>query len=98
MSKQYRVASKRVDCKPKYKRYDRLADALRRMELYGPEPWKAYNADPTDLACCSGDMCGCNGRTHRQVSEERRASLPVLEWVRLESREVGAWQEEPSNA
>ena len=58
------------------------------LTILGPEPWKAFNQDPDDGICCSGDMCGCGGVTVREHWEEKREEMPRLEFVRLEFRSV----------
>lgn len=90
MSLEYRVVSKRECCSPKVRYYRTRAGAERRMLLYGPEPWKAFDPEggPDDLDCCSGVECGCGGMTNRERSEELRARLPRLEWAQLTAREV----------
>ena len=69
------------------------AKAERFLKLFGPEPWTAYGSkDGNELACCSGHECGCGGMTFRERSEYQFAEMPALEYVRLEAREVGAWE------
>jgi hypothetical protein len=63
------------------------------MVLLGPEPWLAFGKDPDALYCCSGDECGCGGLTVREQSDDERAKIPALEYVRLQERAVGEWQE-----
>lgn len=90
---EFRVVWEREGQHRKVRRYARREAAQRFMLLFGPEPWKAYAPipDPDRFACCSGYECGCGGLTYRQQSEEKRASLPALKFMRLEVRAVGTW-------
>ena len=98
MAKQYRVVSKRTGCRTKAVEYARRSSALRRMTLFGPEPWKAWGQEPDELMCCPGNMCGCGGVTNREQHEAIRENMPRLEWIRLEVREVGPWEVDPEPA
>jgi hypothetical protein len=64
------------------------------MTLLGPEPWKAFGKSPDEPFCCriANVECSCEGKTFREHSDEERAAMPALEYVRLESREVGPWR------
>lgn len=99
MSIEYRVVWKRDGCDRKTKRYVSKARAERFMALLGPDPFtagKAYghwppDAELDDIACCSGHECACGGLTIREHLAEERKDMPMLEWCRLETREVGKW-------
>ena len=89
----YRVVSKREGSRPKVCVYATLAAAQKRLVLLGPEPWKAYGKGPDDLKCCAGGYeCNCGGRTEREVTDDMRAEMPPLEWVRIDVREVTPWR------
>jgi hypothetical protein len=90
---EYRVVWKREGCHRKERRFARVATAERFLLLFGPEPWTAYGAEPGRPYCCSGYECGCGGLTERQRTAEERAKMPPLEYVRMESRLVGLWEE-----
>ena len=92
MALEYRVVWKREDGKKKTKRYATLKGAKRWMTLLGDEPWKAYANNPDDKYCCDGDLCGCGGITWKQHFEFHRQSLPKIEYIRLEQRDVGEWK------
>lgn len=102
LAREYRVTWKRRGLLPKRKRYATLAAARRFLRLFGPEPWTVFalgrGGVPKDgdaLACCRGteeEQCNCGGRTLRQQAEHDRKQMPPLEWVRLQSRPVGAWE------
>ena len=89
---EYRVVWKRVGQEPKRKRYvnKKRADGFAAI-LTDKEPWKRYKRDPDAFYCCSGYECGCGGKTVRQSFEEQFDGMPEIEYVRIESREVGPW-------
>jgi len=88
---QYRVVWKREGLRPKRRVFARRGTADKFLLLFGPEPWRYLGKEPDEYVCCSGYQCGCGGETHRKHDEAVRATLPKLEWVRVESRPVGAW-------
>lgn len=85
MARQYRVVSKREGVRPIVKVFATLRGARHRLTLLGPEPWLAYRRTADDI-CRPED-----GLTEREYTAEIRADMPALEYVRLESREVGEW-------
>lgn len=99
---EYRVVWRRVGelsaaRRTKRRTFKTRFGAERFLKLFGPEPWMAYlrpGEKPDDWRCCSGSECGCRGETIRGYHEATRASLPPLERVWLEAREVGKWEEE----
>lgn len=98
MSAEYRVVYQREGHRRKAKRYATLRGAERLLAiLTSDEPWRAWdpNAGPDDLVCCRGHMCGCGGETQRERSDRERATIPALEFVRIESRSVGEWAPVP---
>ena len=92
MSMEYRVVWKRAGCVVKRKRYRYRKNAEKWITLLGPEPWTTYGRAPDDLQCCNGRECACGGVTVREHSDEIRATLPAIEWIRLDSRPVGQWE------
>lgn len=93
---EYRVIWKREGMRVKRKRYANRVMAERFLKILGPEPWTAFQSrwnrkGPDDLLCCDGHECGCGGVTVRQHHEEARKTIPPIEWVRIEQREVGKW-------
>lgn len=92
--REFRVTVQRAGCAPKVKRLRSRRGLRRYLTLLGPRPWEAFGKTPEAYACCSGWECGCGGRTMREDAETRRANLPALESVRVESREVtrAPWQ------
>lgn len=98
MKVEYRVIWKREGCRAKSRRSQGLASAERRVGLLtSAEPWKflrdTKGKGPDAPYCCPGTSyeCGCGGITVREWCDEQRRDLPALEYVRIESREVGAW-------
>jgi hypothetical protein len=92
MATEYRVKWKREGLSPKRVKYTSLKAAERRLALLtSAEPWLALGLDPTAYQCCSGYMCGCEGRTVREHSEARRAEMPPIEYAVIECRPVGGW-------
>ena len=91
MKKEYRVVWQREGERRKTKRFSRLKIAERFVSLFGPEPWKAWGKTPDAFDCCDGRGCSCSGLTVKERSDERRAQMPKLEWIRIESRDVGEW-------
>lgn len=94
ITEEYRVVWQRAGCRRKTKSFVRRAMAERFLRWFGPEPWTVHSKDPDEMYCCDGYQCSCGGLTVREQHEQYRASLPALEWVRLERREVGAWAED----
>lgn len=92
MKYEYRVTWQREGCRKRVKRCALESTAERFMKLLGPEPWMAYDQDPDELDCCNGYMCGCQGRTVREVSDFRRKEMPRLEFARIERRAVDEWE------
>lgn len=91
--RQFRLRWKRVGCPEKRKLYWSERAAQRRIDLMGPEPWKALGKDPDDRMCCDGHMCGCGGQTWREHLLDR-GDMPPLEYTMIESRKVtqGDWE------
>lgn len=81
----YRVAWKREGIRPKYRRFEKKDATLRFVALLGPEPWKAHGRDP--------DKTDYYGQSVREEYLDRRSSMPPIEWVRIERRPVGQWEE-----
>jgi len=90
--RQFRLRWKRVGCKEKRKLFWSERAAQRRIDLMGPEPWKALGKAPDDRMCCNGYMCVCGGQTWREHLLDR-GDMPPLEYTIIESREVtlGKW-------
>lgn len=97
-SDEFRVVWKRAGCRRKERRFATPAAAERYVLLFGPEPWKAYGADPDQrpTRCLCPYECECESRTERERTEDERAKMPPLEYVRLERRPVGAWAQHVS--
>jgi len=97
--RQFRLRWKRVGCPEKRKLYWSERAAQRRIDLMGPEPWKALGKDPDARMCCSGQECGCSGDTWREHLLGQRGDMPPLEYTRIESREVtqGEWTPNVTN-
>ena len=96
--RQFRLRWKRVGYPEKRKTYWSERAAQRRIDLMGPEPWKALGKDPDDYWCCPGTpihQCGCDGITVRERLLDR-GDMPTLEYTRIESREVtlGEWEKQ----
>lgn len=91
---EYRVKWKREGLKAKIKVFQTRAAAERRLTLLGPEPWKAMGREPESKWCCSGYQCACGGVTVREESENTRKTMPRLEYVQLEKRQVQMWQKD----
>ena len=92
--REYRVAWRRKGFRrTKYRTYKSEAAAKRFMLLFGAEPW-LYNPKkgPEATWCCDGYECGCGGGTVREYHAKMREEVPALEFLRLESRPVGAWR------
>jgi hypothetical protein len=91
---QYRMLSTRACGTVSERRYFSRAAVERRLRLLtSDEPWRVYDdRDGDELACCKGepwrDGCGCGGHTLREIAEAKRASLPPLVSVRVETRQV----------
>jgi len=92
MATEYRVVWKRKDRKRQAKRYVSRKLAEKFMLIFGPEPWRAWapNKGPDSLVCCRGHECGCGGLTFRE--QEAAKEIPPLEYVYMEQREVGKWE------
>ena len=88
---EFRVTWKRAGCRAKSRVYSRKSSAERFIYLFGEEPWRYYGGNPDALQCCSGYECACRGLTVRQAAAEDRARMPPLEYIRLETRQVGEW-------
>ncbi len=93
MKSEFRVIWKREGLRPKRKIFVRRASAEKYLLLFGPEPWTYLGKDPDERLCCDGYQCGCGGETYRQNDERQRAEMPKLEWIRVETREVGEWKQ-----
>jgi len=92
---EYRIIWKRKGYKKKFRRYATLAGARRYSILLGPEPWKYYTGDNADnYVCCSGFECNCSGETYRQLSEVMKEKLPPIEFMLIERRKIGEWEDE----
>jgi hypothetical protein len=52
---------------------------------------EATGRDPDAYACCSGDMCGCGGKTNADLWAETAERIPPLKLARIEVRNVGPW-------
>ncbi len=91
MTTEYQVFWKRGGLRPKSKTFKTRKGADAYLELFGPEPWKALGLDPDALVCCTGQMCGCGGITHRQQSDARRDSMPKLEFIGVRVRACNPW-------
>jgi hypothetical protein len=97
---EYRVVWKRRGMPRKSKRFQTLKAAERRVLLLGPEPWRAFEALPDDLHCCSGHECACGGETWRehllgQRTEPRGPDddgMPAIEYIHIEKRPLGKWE------
>jgi hypothetical protein len=95
----------REGCGVKIRRYFSRAAVERRLRLMtSDEPWRVYDdRDGDALACCKGeswrDGCGCGGHTLREIAEAKRASLPPLVSVRVETRQVitSVWTDAPED-
>ena len=96
MKYEYRVRWKREGNREKQRRYARQSMADRFVGLFGPEPWTVYAPGDTgdDYVCCPPGArdCACDGLTHKQKTDEDRATMPALEYVKIERREVGEWK------
>ena len=88
---EYSVTSQREGGRLKRKVYSTKRGAMRRLSMFGPEPWTSIGRDPADLWCCDGSQCYCGGMTVAMKMLDDRATMPKLEFVRLEQREVGEW-------
>lgn len=76
----------------KQRRFAQKKYAIRWLQLLtNPEPWLAFDLDPDDYACCSGNECGCGGATNRETFSKRREGLPKVITYGVEEREVGKW-------
>jgi hypothetical protein len=91
--KEYRIVYKRHELKPKRKLYKSLRGVRRFLLLLGDEPWKAFGRDPDEFYCCDGHYCRCGGKTVREDVMDRYKEIPLLEWVKIEEREVGEFKE-----
>jgi hypothetical protein len=90
---QYRMLIAREDCEVRERRYFSRAAVERRIQLMtSAEPWRVYrDCDGDEYACCDGSPwreCGCGGYTVREVAEAKRADLPPLVSVRVQTRQV----------
>ena len=94
---EFRVVWKREGLRPKKRVYVQRTRAEKFLQLFGPEPWTYLGHQPDDLVCCSGRECGCGGLTYAEYDRSKRAELPKLEWIRVETREVGAWHGAPAS-
>lgn len=95
IKKEYRVVWQREGSKRRTRRYSTLKFAERFVGMFGPEPWKAWGKKAGDHYCCKGyeNECGCGGLTVKEQSDLRRAEMPKLEWIRIESRQIGEWEQ-----
>lgn len=94
---EYRVVWQREGLTPKSRLYKTLKGAEKRKALLLdpiPEIAKAHFTfqDLDGHYCCSGRECGCGGSTLREMLEYQSKDIPALQWVRIESREVGEWE------
>ncbi len=97
MGREYRIVWKRVGLDAKRKRVVHRKTAEKFAALLGDrEPWKRLGQDPEKLACCDGYECGCGGLTVRESFAQQFGDMPDLEFVRIESREIGEWEPHPS--
>lgn len=100
MSVEHRVVWKREGLRRKAKRFVRRRNADYFVELLtSTEPWKHIadykDVDPDDYVCCAGtsrDECACGGETIREHFGRLRGNMPSIEYVRIETREVGPWR------
>ena len=78
----------------KSRTFGSMKTAQRRIDLLGPEPWKAFGREPGDFDCCSGRECACGGLTVQQVSDDRRKTLPPIGEIKVTRRTVtrGPWE------
>lgn len=78
---EWRVLSQRVGNPVTEKRYRSMKSVMKRIGLLtSPEPWRFYETFQSGDERVDDDV--------RRESEERRAALPALESVRVESRQV----------
>jgi hypothetical protein len=95
MATEYSVIYRRKGMHSKRVVYKHRGSADRRLALLThPRPWEPLDQNPDAYVCCDGYECGCRGVTVREDHEDIRKRLPPLEYVRLESREVGEWRPE----
>lgn len=95
---QFMVVWKRVGLKEKKKVYNTQKGADRFMTLLGDKPWLAFTDDDEGekYMCCAGRMenyCGCGGKTWKEYCTEKQAAMPPIEYVKLQTRIVGNWQD-----
>lgn len=93
MSIEYRVAIRREDTRPKYRKFVQWAAVQRLLVLLGDQPWKAWapEAEADEIECCDGYMCACRGMTYAEGAAAVRKGMPRLESVTIQQREVGPW-------
>ena len=89
---EYRVVWKREGLRTKSRRYARVGQAERYLQIVEGRMAEATGLNPEAAACCDGWQCGCQGQTNAEVWAEVAARVPPLEWVRIEARPVGAWR------
>lgn len=90
---EYRIVWKRAGLRPKRKRYASLRAVERFVGLLGPEPWLYLGRNPDSYECCNGRECGCGGLTVREAQAEYIKDAPAIEYIKVERREVGAWEQ-----
>ena len=92
MKKEYRIVWEREGIRRKTKRYRSLKMLKRYVRLLkNDRPWEIFNLDKDDNYCCGGHECGCQGETVEEHFQNRYVEIPDLEYLYLESREIGEW-------
>jgi len=89
---EWRVVYKRDGLARKARTFAREATARRWVSWLTSETYP--HDDGEKFMCCSGWECGCTGLTNAGYWEQQRRLIPRLEWVKVETREVGAWHAE----
>lgn len=93
--KEYRLIWKRKGLDPKYKKWAHKS-AMERFKKFLTAPIGESFDEPDAYMCCRGgweNQCGCGGLTWREHAIERMKDVPPLEWVRVEERTVGKWEQ-----
>lgn len=89
---EYRVVWQREGLRRATKLYQTRKAAERWAFLVQGRMAEVTGDDPEDYGCCDGYMCGCSGKTNRELWAERAAGIPpLIAGPEIESREVGEW-------
>jgi hypothetical protein len=93
MKTEYRITWQREGLNKKSKIFQTEEGSKRFYALLtSNEPWKVFGYEGTELSCCSGYECGCEGATIRDSFDTKRDGMPKLLSIKLNSRRVGEWQ------